>query len=112
MAINFPTSLDTLTNPTKFDTLDSVDVPHAEQHADVNDAVEALEAKVGIDGSADTDSIDYKLNLIFGLVGSGTAKFVGGDLYIQCVDDSKWYKFVCILQGGIPAPSFDDTPLP
>jgi hypothetical protein len=41
--------------------MDSVTVPHATQHADLNDAVEALEAKVGVDGSAVTSSLDYKV---------------------------------------------------
>lgn len=45
MASSYPTSLDTFTNPTGSDTQDSPD--HAGQHADVNDAVESLEAKVG-----------------------------------------------------------------
>lgn len=59
MAINFPTSLDTLTNPAAGDTLNSP--AHATQHADANDAVEALEAKVGINSSAVTSSLDYKV---------------------------------------------------
>lgn len=59
MAINFPTSLDTLTNPTSSDTL--AEVTHSDQHADANDAIEALEAKVGIDSSAVASSLDYKL---------------------------------------------------
>ncbi len=46
---NFPTSLDTLTNPTGGAYLN---VPsHSEQHANANDAIEAIEAKLGI-GSA------------------------------------------------------------
>lgn len=57
MAISFPTSLDTLTNPTGSDSLTG----HALQHANVNDAIEALEAKVGINESADTNSLDYKV---------------------------------------------------
>ena len=61
MSTSFPTSLDALTNPTPTDTLDSVTVPHADQHANANDAIEALETKVGIDGSADAGSIDYRL---------------------------------------------------
>ena len=64
MSINFPTSLDTLTNPTGTDNLDSPD--HATQHADENDAVEALEAKVGVDGSAVATSHDYKLSGVSG----------------------------------------------
>jgi hypothetical protein len=59
MATNFPASLDSLTNPISTDTLASPD--HAVQHSNVNDAVEALQAKVGIDGSADTASLDYKV---------------------------------------------------
>jgi hypothetical protein len=59
MATNFPASLDSLTNPISTDTLASPD--HAVQHSNVNDAVEALQAKVGIDGSADTTSLDYKV---------------------------------------------------
>jgi hypothetical protein len=62
MATNFPTSLDSLTNPSATDTLDSP--PHDEQHADANDAIEALQAKVGVDGSADTNSLDFKVNNI------------------------------------------------
>ena len=61
MATNFPSSLDSFTNPSGTDAMDSVTVPHATQHADLNDAVEALEAKVGVDGSAVTSSLDYKV---------------------------------------------------
>lgn len=64
MATNFPTSLDTLTNPTGSNTLDSPD--HAAQHANANDGIEALQAKVGVDSSAVTTSHDYKLSLITG----------------------------------------------
>jgi len=59
MTTNFPTSLDSFTDPTAGSALNSPS--HAGQHTDKNDAVEALEAKVGIDGSAVTTSIDYKL---------------------------------------------------
>lgn len=60
MATNFPASLDALTNPTAGDALNSPS--HASQHANSNDAIEALQAKVGVDGSAVATSIDYKLN--------------------------------------------------
>lgn len=59
MATSFPTGLDALTNPTSGNTLASPD--HAGQHADANDAIEALEAKVGVNGSAVTTSLDYKI---------------------------------------------------
>jgi len=44
--------------------MNSVTVPHNEQHANANDAIEALQAKVGINSSADTNSLDYKVNNI------------------------------------------------
>lgn len=66
MATNFPASLDSLTNPQASDTLASPS--HAGQHADANDAIEALQAKVGVDGSAVTTSIDYKLRNLTGSV--------------------------------------------
>ena len=59
MAITYPTTIDSLTNPSSTDTLDSPS--HSDQHADINDAVEALEAKVGVDSSAVATSVDYKL---------------------------------------------------
>jgi hypothetical protein len=49
LATSFPTSLDALTNPTSADTLASPD--HAAQHANVNDAVEAIEAEIGTTAS-------------------------------------------------------------
>lgn len=61
--VNFPTSLDSFTNPVGgVDRQNSATVPHATQHANLNDAVEALEAKVGINSSADANSLDYKVS--------------------------------------------------
>src|SRR3990167_7090802 len=48
-ATDFPTSLDSLTNPTATDSVATVS--HSGQHSNANDALEAIEAKVGI-GSA------------------------------------------------------------
>lgn len=47
--MNYPGSLDVLTNPTTNDFLNSPN--HVQQHSDVNDIVEALEAKLGIGAS-------------------------------------------------------------
>jgi hypothetical protein len=47
MATNYPGSLDTFTNPTATDTLDSSSVPHAGQHDNLNDAVLAVETELG-----------------------------------------------------------------
>ena len=64
MATNFPTSLDTFSNPTSTTTLDgggNAALAHASQHSNLNDAVEALQAAVGITGSAVATSLQYKL---------------------------------------------------
>lgn len=64
MSILFPASLDSFANPTGTDLLDNANnaLDHDVQHSNANDAIEALEAKVGIDNSADVDSFDYKLS--------------------------------------------------
>jgi hypothetical protein len=59
VATSFPTSLDALTNPAAGDSLTSPS--HADQHADANDAIEALQAKVGVNGSTVATSLDYKV---------------------------------------------------
>lgn len=63
-AISYPTSLDTFTNPSATDKTNSPS--HSTQHGNANDAIEALEAKVGIDSSAVTTSHDYKLSNVTG----------------------------------------------
>jgi hypothetical protein len=48
MATNYPSSLDNFVNPTANDTLNSVTVPHHQQHTDLNDAVEGMQTVLGI----------------------------------------------------------------
>lgn len=62
MATNFPTSLDVLVNPQPNDSVELV--PHASQHANANDAIEALELKVGADNSTNPNSLDYKVKTL------------------------------------------------
>ena len=57
MATNYPTSIDNLSNPESNDSM----AGHAALHSNVNDAIEALESKLGVDGSTDANSIDYKI---------------------------------------------------
>lgn len=49
MGTNFPTALDTLTNPQAGDKLNSP--LHTEQHANANDSIEAIESFIGVNGS-------------------------------------------------------------
>lgn len=62
MATSYPTSLDQLTNPNSSDQLSSPS--HSQQHINANDAIEALEAKVGVNGSTDPASLTYKVSTI------------------------------------------------
>jgi hypothetical protein len=66
MATNYPTSLDTFVNPTGTDPLTSPS--HAAQHSDINDAVEALQAKVGVDNSTVGTSLEARVNNLIGLI--------------------------------------------
>lgn len=58
MSTNFPTSLDTYA-----DVSGSTVVPSAGWN-NIQDAIEALEAKVGVDGSAVSSSLDYKVSAL------------------------------------------------
>jgi hypothetical protein len=96
MATNFPTSLDALTNPVAGDSLSSPS--HAGQHADANDAIEALQAKVGVDSSAVTTSIDYKLRFLTGSVvdrleenWNTSATAATGTIALNVLTASNWY---------------------
>jgi hypothetical protein len=57
LATNYPTSKDNLTNPAATESMEG----HAALHGNVNDAIEAIETKLGINGSNDVNSIDYKV---------------------------------------------------
>lgn len=48
MPTQYPGSLDNFVNPTATDTLNSATVPHAQQHANLNDAVEAMQTVIGL----------------------------------------------------------------
>jgi hypothetical protein len=83
MAINFPVSLDELINPQASDSVQSPS--HSEQHADANDAIVALQEKVGVDNSTDADSLDYKIRQIdpdnFDPAGSAAAAITTANEY-------------------------------
>ena len=83
MATNFPTSLDNLSNPAGSDPVNNPS--HAVQHAAVNDAIEALENKVGANGSTVTTSHDYKITQLEAavLAGASGAKSIFQDVRNQ-----------------------------
>jgi hypothetical protein len=57
VASTFPTSKDNLSNPAATDDLSG----HAAQHANANDAIEALENVVGVTNSTDSSTLTYKI---------------------------------------------------
>jgi hypothetical protein len=57
MASVYPANFDDFTNPSPSDSLDSSTVPHAQQHSDINDAVEAIEATLGINPQGDAPTV-------------------------------------------------------
>jgi len=61
MTTAYPAALDNFTNPASTDLLSAAGVSHADQHANANDAIEALEAKVGVTSSAVVTSHDYRI---------------------------------------------------
>lgn len=75
MSTNFPTSLDTFTAASGSDSLATQ--PHSTMHNHVQDSVAALEAKVGVDGSAVTTSLDYKIAHLATVATTGSAADLG-----------------------------------
>lgn len=53
-SVSFPTSLDSLENPTPTQSVATAK-SHSQQHSDANDAIEALEGKMGIGASTPTN---------------------------------------------------------
>lgn len=59
MVSNFPNELDVILNPNSTDELSSPS--HSQQHANANDAIRAIEEKIGVNGSTNPNSLDYKI---------------------------------------------------
>jgi hypothetical protein len=71
MAINYPTSLDSFTNPSASSLLTSPS--HAQQHADINDAMEAVQTKLAIGNTVIGTYTAYTPTWTFGMTtGNGT----------------------------------------
>lgn len=66
MSTNFPTTLDDATSLPVEASGTALSVNHVTAHQNLQDAVEAIEAKLGVNGSAVTTSHDYKLSGVTG----------------------------------------------
>lgn len=60
MATNYPTSIQTFGDPISTDTLSG----HAALHTDINDTVEAIQNKLGVDGDTDVTTVDRRVALL------------------------------------------------
>ena len=114
MASSFPSSLDAFTNPSSADAMDSVSVPHATQHADLNDAVVALEAKVGADSSAVSSSHDYKIAQLEGRDTAGlvhisrtTIGSAVSSVTVSGAFSSTYDNYRIVVTGGTPSNTTD-----
>lgn len=61
MTTSFPTGLDNFTDPGGTEMLGASTPTHSQHHANLNDAIEAIEAKVGVNSSAVASSLDKRV---------------------------------------------------
>ena len=62
MTTAYPGALDAFNNPSSTDSLDTAGVLHDVQHADANDAIEAIEAELGINPSGSYSTVKDRLD--------------------------------------------------
>ena len=121
MAINFPNALDSLTNPQAGFELSNPS--HASQHSDLNDAVEYLQQKVGVDGSSVTTSLDYRVATLentsstTGVADTGVSEPAGpvaGQLFFDTntKELKVFYNTWWVIGGGISSISIYDSGSP
>jgi len=65
MATNFPNSIDNFLNPSGTTKLNDSSYLHHEQHENANDAIEAIEQKLGINLSNITTTLDFAKFMYF-----------------------------------------------
>lgn len=113
MATSFPTALDQYATVPQNQ---AEAVKHRDRHQNVEDAVEALETKVGIDNSADVTSFDYRIRTLEGapvIPGLDSSRvvydppFTGG---VERTGESKFSEVVSVKDfGAVGDGSNDDT---
>jgi hypothetical protein len=100
MATNYPNSLDILVNPTVTDTLNSPTVPHVDQHANANDAIEAIQTVLGVnpagsyltvkDRIVNTETLISNQSVLNGLADITISEVNAGDVLRYNAAQSKW----------------------
>jgi len=64
MASSYPGALDALSDPVGTDPMNSVSVPHATQHKNVNDAIEAIQATLGVNPQGAYASVAARMSAL------------------------------------------------
>jgi hypothetical protein len=91
----YPGGIDAFTNPTSGDDLDSVGVVHSAQHANLNDAVEAIEAELGVTPSGASATV--------------AARFTALDATIAALPGADARVFDVVAYGAAVDGTTDDT---
>jgi hypothetical protein len=84
---NFPTALDSANEVDANTREDEAGKEHDVLHNDLDARTRALQVKVGIDGSADTDSLDYKATLAASGISALTAALASLQSGLQFKDE-------------------------
>lgn len=71
MASDYPGALDTFSNPTSSTPMNDGTTPHAAQHADANDAIEAIQATLGVDPQGSESTVADRIAALEGGGGGG-----------------------------------------
>jgi hypothetical protein len=92
----FPTALDTFTNPTG--TTNQATLSHSAQHANSNDSIAALQAKVGVNSSANANTLDYKVTWLMSLLSdpNGNCRIKSSELQIWDAGLNAYRPITCV----------------
>ncbi len=78
MAPSYPNTIASLTNPTATDAQNSVSVPHATQHTNANDEIEAIETELGLLPKGAFASVRARLDAYSAVYTAFTPSFFSG----------------------------------
>jgi len=103
MASSYPGALDAFSNPSASDTLDSATVPHHTQHSDANDAIEAIQATLGVNPQSSSTTVADRLVLISSGMGVTFAASAPSNHNQLWADTSTSTAQIAVFDGGTPA---------
>lgn len=104
MATSYPSGLDNFNNPTSTSKLGDSGVIHHQQHANANDAIEAMQAKLGTDNSSVVTSIDYRVRY---LENNPTLPSQNGNSGKFLTTDGSTASWAVISSGGTSLPTYE-----